>query len=345
MKYPTLESEETHDEYAQEINSPADNEENGAEFSQEGCAQNNEENDKIPENGKDDDEISQKAEEIKNALDEWEHRESNRSSAAKKPEKKHSFIYPKNSVMAAFVCLIGFAVILAILSAVFFGVDLDGNQVIFGVAFTIFAAAVTGIALIYYLPAALELNKLLGGKGVRMRYKLKNYEVIDLAEQAKNKNRGFYLAVSLFGLAFSIYYIVILSQAIVKTNLMYASLIFSACVFVFFALLFFFVPKYNYNRMMESGNIVIIGVKSVYFGGIYYHWHKVNPAATEANMDKKHRLEITFAREFKNGKIKKEKVTVYVPEREMETAQKLLEEYKKSYQKYSQEQKKHSILN
>ncbi|MCM1055566.1 MAG: hypothetical protein NC394_08595 [Bacteroides sp.] len=256
-----------------------------------------------------------------------------------KPKKKGKFYCPQNPMLWSFLWLLLFAAVLGGLAVFFFNVDLDGTQIAFGIAFLIFTAAVLGIDLVYYFPAALTLDKLLKGKGVRLEYRLKKYELVDLAEEAKRRNRGFYLAIGLFGLAFSVYYVYILATAIVKTNLMWISLFFSIGVFVIFALLFFIMPKFNYERMMQNGARVIVGSKSVYYGGTYYHWRKIQPEATYGTLNtKRHRFEIVFAQETKNGDIKRRKVEMYAPDTAIRDITRLLGEYEASVKKYRDRQ-------
>lgn len=263
-----------------------------------------------------------------------------------KPKEKRKFYCPKNPMLLSFLCLLVFGLILGGLTAFFFNVDLDGAQLAFGITFSVFTAAVMLIDFIYYFPAAWELDRLLKGKGVRLEYKLKKYEIVELAEKAKKRNRGFYLAIGLFGLAFSIYYIYVLANAIVKTNLMWISLIFSICVFVIFALMFFIMPKINYERMMINGEKVIIGNKSVYYGGVYYHWRKIQPDATFGNLNtKRHKLDIIFTQEFKNGATQRRKVEIYAPDSAIRGISGLLQEYETSVKKYQEKQERNSIVN
>lgn len=264
----------------------------------------------------------------------------------KPKDKKKSFLYPQNPMLWSFLWLLLFGAILGALSAIFFGTDLEGKETVFGIIFAIFAAAVLGIDFIYYFPAALQLDKLLKGKGVRLEYRLKNYELIEIAEKAKKRNRGFYLAIGLFGLAFSIYYIYILATTVQQTTLMWISLIFSACVFIICAALFFVMPKFNYGKTMENGSRVIIGNKSVYYGGTYYHWRKVQPDATFGKVNtKKHELEITFTQDFKNGKSQKQRVELYAPDTSLREITRLLEEYEKSNKKYREKKEETSEVN
>ena len=264
----------------------------------------------------------------------------------KPKDKKKSFLYPQNPMLWSFLWLLLFGAILGALSAIFFGTDLEGKETVFGIIFAIFAAAVLGIDFIYYFPAALQLDKLLKGKGVRLEYRLKNYELIEIAEKAKKRNRGFYLAIGLFGLAFSIYYIYILATTVQQTTLMWISLIFSACVFIICAALFFVMPKFNYGKTMENGSRVIIGNKSVYYGGTYYHWRKVQPDATFGKVNtKKHALEITFTQDFKNGKSQKQRVELYAPDTSLREITRLLEEYEKSNKKYREKKEETSEVN
>ena len=264
----------------------------------------------------------------------------------KPKDKKKSFLYPQNPMLWSFLWLLLFGAILGALSAIFFGTDLEGKETVFGIIFAIFAAAVLGIDFIYYFPAALQLDKLLKGKGVRLEYRLKNYELIEIAEKAKKRNRGFYLAIGLFGLAFSIYYIYILATTVQQTTLMWISLIFSTCVFIICAALFFVMPKFNYGKTMENGSRVIIGNKSVYYGGTYYHWRKVQPDATFGKVNtKKHELEITFTQDFKNGKSQKQRVELYAPDTSLREITRLLEEYEKSNKKYREKKEETSEVN
>ncbi len=262
-----------------------------------------------------------------------------------KPKQKRKFYCPRNPMLWSFLWLLLFGAVLGVLSIFFFNVDLDGTQIVFGIVFTVFTAAVLVIDFAYYFPAALTLDKLLKGKGAKLEYRLKKHELIDLAEKAKKRNRGFYIAIALFGLAFSVYYIYILANAMVKTNLMWISLFFSIGVFAIFALLFFVMPKFNYERMMQNGERVIVGSKSVYYGGTYYHWGKIMPEATYGTLNtKKHKLEIIFTQELKNGDTKRRKVEMYAPDSAIREITALLKEYEKSAVKYRETHAKSSVL-
>ena len=288
-----------------------------------------------------------KSPEVKEALEKLQkYEEGTITHPDEKPKEKRSFWCPKNPVLWSFLWLLAFGALLGGLTAMFFAIDLDGTQIIFGVAFAAFTVAVLGIDFTYYLPAALTLDKMFKGKGVRLEYQLKDYELVEQAEKAKKRNRGFYLAIGLFGLAFTIYYIYILATAIVQTKLMWISLIFSICVFVICALLFFFMPKYNYLRMMQGGKRVIIGEKSVYYGGNYYHWRNVQSEATYGNINsKKHELQMTFVQEFKNGKTQRRKVDLYIPDGELKNATILVNNLEVSAKAYQEKQLKNSVLN
>lgn len=263
-----------------------------------------------------------------------------------KPKKKSKFWCPQNPMLWAFIWLTVFGLVLVGLIFLFFAIDIGGSQIVFAIAFGVFAAVVFSFSFIYYLPSALSLDKLLKGKNVRLEYTLKDYELIDLAEKAKKRNRGFYIAISLFGLAFSIYYIYILSTSAIQTTLMKASLIFSLSVFVIFALLLFLMPKFNYARMMENGKRVIIGNKSVYYGGSYYHWRCVNPKGTFGHVNSNmHELELTFVQQFRQGKIVKRKVEIYAPDTALKGITKLLSEYETDRREFEAKLKETSILN
>lgn len=262
-----------------------------------------------------------------------------------KPKKKRKFYCPLNPMLWSFLWLLLFGAVLGVLSVFFFNVDLDGTQIVFGIVFSVFTAAVLAIDFVYYFPAALTLDKLLKGKGARLEYRLKKYELVELAEKAKKRNRGFYIAISLFGLAFSVYYIYILANAIVKTNLMWISLFFSIGVFVVFAILFFVMPKFNYERMMQNGERVIVGNKSVYYGGTYYHWGKIRTEATYGTLNtKRHKLEIIFTQEMKNGDTKRRKVEMYAPDSAIRDITRLLNEYEECAKKYRETQAKNSVI-
>ncbi|MCM1297954.1 MAG: hypothetical protein NC203_01670 [Firmicutes bacterium] len=263
-----------------------------------------------------------------------------------KPKKKGKLWCPQNPMLWAFIWLTLFGLVLVGLILLFFNIDIGGTQVIFGISFGVLAAAVFCFSFIYYLPAALNLDRLLKGKDVRLEYKLKDFELVDLAEKAKKRNRGFYIAISLFGLAFSIYYIYILANATIQTTLMKVSLIFSLSVFVIFAVLLFLMPKLNYARMMENGKRVIIGNKAVYYGGNYYHWRCTNPKATFGNVSSnRHELEITFTQEFRQGRTKRRRVEMYAPDTALKGITKLLGEYEKDRKEYEAKLREISILN
>lgn len=293
------------------------------------------------------DDAEPKSLEVKEALDKLEAYEAGTiTHPSEKPKDKRSFWCPKNPVLWSFLWLLGFGAVLGGLTALFLAIDLEGTQIIFGIAFAVFTVAVLGIDFVYYLPAALTLDRLFKGKGVRLEYKLKEHELVEQAEKAKNRNRGFYLAIGLFGLAFTIYYIYILATAIVQTTLMWVSLVFSIGVFVVCALLFFLMPKYNYLRMIQGGKQVIIGEKSVYYGGNYYFWRRVQPEATFGNVNsKKHELQLTFVQEFKDGKTRRRKVELYIPDRELKSAATLVNTLEASAKAYQERQMKNSVLN
>lgn len=288
----------------------------------------------------------EKADDVKDALENLEKYEQGTITDPKdKPKKKRSFLYPQNPMLWSFLWLLLFGGILALLSVIFFKTDLEGKEIVFGIVFMIFTAAVLGIDLAYYFPSAIRLDRMLKGKGVRLEYGLKNYELIDLAEKAKKRNRGFYLAIGLFGLAFTIYYIYILATTVQQTTLMWVSLIFSASVFVICGALFVIMPKFNYGKMMENGSRVIIGNKSVYYGGTYYHWRRVEPDATFGKINtKKHELEITFTQEFKNGNSKKQRVSMYAPDSALKGITKLLSEYETDCKKYREKKEQMSVV-
>ena len=288
-----------------------------------------------------------KSEEVEEALENLEKFEEGTITHPDDKEKeKRSFWCPKNPVLWSFLWLLAFGAVLGGLSALFFSIDLEGTQIIFGIVFAVFTAAVLGIDFAYYLPAAFTLDKLFKGKGVKLEYRLKDHELVEQAERAKKRNRGFYLAIALFGLAFTIYYIYILATSIVQLKLMWISLVFSICVFVVFTLLFFIMPKFNYMRMMQGGKRVIIGEKSVYYGGNYYHWRKIQPDATLANVNsRKHELQLTFLQVFKNGKTQRRKLDVHLPDRELGRVTKLAELYEVSARAYHERELQNSILN
>lgn len=299
------------------------------------------------ENLPDGSEEEQKSDEVKSALGNLERYEVGTiTHPDEKPQKKRSFLCPKNPMLWAFGWLIVFALVLGGLSALFFAIDLGGVQIVFGVVFAAFAAAVLALDFIYYLPAAFTLSRMFRGKGVRLEYKLKDHELVEQAEKAKKRNRVFYLAISLFGLAFGIYHIVILAGAEVPHFLMWVSIIYSFCIFIIFGLMFFLMPKYNYMRMMQGGKRVIIGEKSVYYGGSYYHWRNVQPEGTVGNINsRKHELTLTFVQEFKNGTTKRRKVEMYIPDRELKNATNLVTAYEVSAKAYQEKLMRNSVVN
>lgn len=343
-------------------NSPSENAKDNEKSKEDNRDSSRKENDNINENENENGdknenesenpsggEDEEKSDEVKDALEKLEQYEQGTITDPKdkpKPKKKRSFLYPQNPMLWSFMMLLLFGAVLGVLSAVFFKTDLDGKEVVFGIVFSVFTAAVLGIDFAYYFPSALKLDRLLKGKGVRLEYGLKKYELIDLAEKAKKRNRGFYLAIGLFGLAFTIYYIYILATTVQQTALMWVSLVFSASVFAICGTLFFVMPKFNYGKMMENGSRVIIGNKSVYYGGTYYHWRRVQPDATFGKVNtKKHELEITFTQEFKNGKAKKQRVEMYAPDSALKGITKLLSEYEVNNKKYREKKEQMSVVN
>ena len=287
-----------------------------------------------------------KSAEVREALENLEKYEAGTiTHPSEKPKEKRSFWCPKNPVLWSFLWLLGFGALLGGLTALFFAIDIEGTQIIFGIVFAVFTAAVLGIDFAYYLPAAFTLDRLFKGKGVKLEYRLKDYELVEQAEKAKKRNRGFYVAIGLFGLAFTIYYIYILATAIVQTKLMWISLAFSICVFIICGLLFFIMPKFNYMRMMQGGKRVIIGESSVYYGGNYYHWSSIQPEATLANVNsRKHELQLTFLQVFKNGRTQRRRLDVYLPDRELGNAANLAKAFEVTAKAYHEKQLQISIL-
>ena len=295
------------------------------------------------------DEEEPKSSEVMEALENLEKYETGTiTHPSEKPKEKRSFWCPRNPVLWSFLWLLAFGAALGGLAALFFSIDIGGTQIIFGIVFALFAVAVLSLDFTYYLPAALTLDRMFKGKGVRLEYRLKDSELVEQAEKTKNRNRGFYLVIGLFGLAFSIYYIYLIANpnTTALTALVWISLGFSICVFIICGLLFFLMPKYNYLRMMQGGKRVIIGDRSVYYGGSYYHWRNVQSKATYGNINsRKHELQLTFVQEFKNGKTQRRKVDIYIPDRELNNAANLISAYEVSAKAYQEKQMRNSVLN
>lgn len=291
--------------------------------------------------------LPEKSAEVKSALYNMDvYNTGTMTHPSEKPVKKRKFYCPKNPMLWSFLWLLGFAAVLAVLTVIFFNVRLNGLEIVFGIVFAVFTAAVLALDFGFYLPDALRLKRMFKGKGVRLSYTLTDDEVEDLAQKARKKNRLLYLIAAIIGLLFSAYYIYILADAIVKTNLMWISLAFSLGVFVIFTALFFIMPKINYERMLRGGEQVIIGERSVYYGGNYYHWRKIQPEATLGNVSsRKNELQLTFTQEFSNGSTKRRKLELHLPDRELKNASKLVKEYEKSYKAYQEKKAKMSVLN
>lgn len=266
-----------------------------------------------------------------------------------KPEKKHKAFCWRNPVLAQTLELLAFAAALAIADVIFFNIEIEGSAApVYRFGFLAMAIAVFAIDIIFYLRPAYMLDKMLKGKNVSLEYKLKNYELVQEAEKAKKKNRGFYLALALFGLAFGSYYAYLIISTGDQPSLMTVKWIFfwfSTAVFVIASLFFFLMPKINYNRMMENGGRVIIGEKAVYYGGRFYWWFNVEPKLTFGKYNpKSHILTLNFAKAYKNGTIKKEKLELFAPERELKGVTKLLSLYEVSVKEYQLKQQRNSIL-
>ena len=263
------------------------------------------------------------------------------------PEKKRNrFLYPKNPMLAASIWLFAFAAALGLIDFIFFSINIEGILgIVYRASFLFMALLVLFADLVFYFKQAIKLDKMFKGKGTLFEYKLKDNEIEEEAQKAKKKNRIFFLLISFFALAFSTYYGFLLFSAVNKSALLLISFVFSAIVFLVFILFFLFLPKLNYNRMKYNGAQVIIGEKSLYYGGRYYWWTKIEPQLTFGKYnDDAQTLTITFKKVLKSGKTQNRRVELFVPERELHGITNLLSLYETRIKEYKKAEDKNSIL-
>lgn len=263
-----------------------------------------------------------------------------------KPKEKRMPFCWKNPALLSFCIALGAGLVCVLFSIFFFLYNTEDNELIFyRIGFTAFAVLFCATAFFFYFPAALGLDQMFRGKNVAASWTLTDDEILEQALNAKKSNRIFNILLTVFSALFLAAYIYGFTQAGFTGTLSNIMLLTSALLFVGALANLIISPKIRFNRMMQNGKNVIIGTKSVYYGGEYYRWHGIEPRATTCRYSsKKQLLTLTYSRVKKNGAVDKKTVCVYAPEREERTILKLEEEYRKSNELYRNEQEKNSIL-
>lgn len=264
---------------------------------------------------------------------------------SEKPVVKRKPFCWKNPVLGNFLGLLIVTAILALVTVIFFNVEGNGVVIFYRIAFTVITAAVFALAILVYLPNAFRLDKMLKGKNVKFEYKIRKEELEPLAKKARKRNRVWYLIVAIAGLGFTSYYAYICATAAESNFLFWLSFWFSFAVFAVATALFFIMPILNHNRMLENGQRVIIGEKSVYYGGFYRRFFGTEPKLTYGKYNSKtNEFTLTFTKVSKNGNESKKKIEMYAPIKESNNIMKLLDLYEIDIREYRLKQQRNSIL-
>lgn len=247
----------------------------------------------------------------------------------------------KNPMLQQFFIASGFFAVLLLVVVVLFCVEMnDFIGWVYRISFLLLDLLVGFAAIFFYLKPAFELDKLFRGKGVKAKWELQRSDLVELAETAKKKYNGFYRAIIVFAAALAIYsaFQIVSREASENTIISIIALIFSLCIVVFFVCVLIFFPNMEQKRIYENGKEVIIGEKSVFANGYYYHWLKINPQLTSGKLNRRRRiLQLEFIQEyvlFGKSRSKKRSVSVFVPDESLDEAEKLVDGYIAAIKKY-----------
>ena len=264
-----------------------------------------------------------------------------------KTEKKRKFYCPKNPMLASFLAVLACGLVFLIVTAIMWASsEVTFFSVIANIGLTLFSAAIIVLGVVGFLIPAFKLDRLFKGKGVVMEYRLKESELEEQAQKSKKQNRWFYIVCAVISLLFVSVISGSMVNSEVKTPIMWFALWCGIVIFAGFVTLLFVMPKVNYETVKANGERVIIGERSVYFGGRYYYWgSKVEPKLTYGNYNpKKEILDLTYTSVKKNGASKKHRLEIYVPERELKGVTKMLDVFQLNIKEYRLQEEKNKIV-
>ena len=290
----------------------------------------------------DDETVSQ---EVKRARENVKSYEEGTIQLVDKTESKRKFYCPKNPMLASFLALLAFGAVLAVVDIILWnsGIE-DPMGIIAPLVFLLLPLAILTIGVIYFLLPSVKLDRLFKGKGVLMEYRLAKDELEEQAQRAKKNNRIVYIIGGVLALLFTVFYAYRITSA-EGTPLLWASFWISLAICAAFIVLLVIMPKVNYEMMMENGGRVIIGEKSVYYGGRYYWWSKIEPKLTYGNYNqKKEQLVLTYTSVKKDGATKKKRVEIFAPERELKGITKMLSVFEINVKEYRLQEEKNKII-
>lgn len=264
-----------------------------------------------------------------------EHFENGSCIAPVKKKSEKNILHWRNPMLREFFLTLALGALFVIIDVLMFKSVSDGapNAIYYFICCTVIALGLLAFAFVFRMPRAFKLDRMQRGKNLRARWTLDRNEVEEAANKQRNKNRVLNLLVALASLALLIYSIATHSGEMSFFFLLIT--IASLVVALIFGFLFFFMPKYNYDRVIKNGRDVLIGEDSVYVYGRYYYFAKIDPALTYAHINtKKHIMTIEFATEKKDGGVTKKSVEVYVPENAEKKALTLIDEYESSVKRF-----------
>lgn len=255
--------------------------------------------------------------------------------APEKDKDKKNILHWRNPMLREFFLTLALGAVFLLIDLLLFKAVGDGTSgaIYYAVCCAVITIGLLAFSFVFRLPRALKLDRMQRGKKLRAKWTLNKDEIEEAAKKQKNKNRFLYLLTAVASFALLIY-----SIATYNGEMSFFFLLVTISSFVLgaiFTFLFFFMPKYNYERVIKNGRDVLIGEDSVYVYGRYYYFGGINPALTYAHINtKKHILTIDFAQEKKDGGVNKKSVDVYVPENAEKKALKLIDEYEESVKKF-----------
>lgn len=263
-----------------------------------------------------------------------EHFENGSCIAPDRKKGKKNILHWRNPMLREFFLTLALGLLFTVIDLLIFKSVCDSvpNSVYYFICCTIIALGMLAFAFVFRMPRAFKLDRMQRGKSLRSKWTLSRDEVEDAAHRLRNKNRFVYLLTALLSLALLIYSIASYSEISFFFLLVTVA---SAVLVLIFGFLFFFMPKYNYERVIKNGRDVLIGDDSVYVYGRYYYFSNINPRLTYAHMNtKKHILTVEFATEKTDGGVTKKSVEVYVPENAEKKAIALIGEYETSVKSF-----------
>lgn len=283
-------------------------------------------------------------EDVKRARDRVKSFEEGSIELKEKKSIKRKVYCPKNPMLASFLALLAFGGLLGIIDVILWNTASDPLGYVTAVLFMLIALAIIALGVIFYLIPAFRLDRLFKGKNVVLEYKLRREEIEEQAQRARKKNRLIYIGGAVVSALFTVFYAYRLTST-EPYALLWISFWVSLVLCAAFITLFIIMPRVNYEMMLENGERVIISSSSVYYGGTYYHWNKIEPKLTYGNYNpKKESLVLTYTRLKKDGSAKKKRVELFAPERELKGITKMLGVFELNVKEYRLQEEKNKII-